>query len=73
VPCPNISDYRRATVGDLTAAFQGHARREPPVYEDTTGQLGFIDYTIANFSLPTAPGATQTVPVQEPGRRPHVG
>jgi len=73
VTCPNISDYRRATLGDLTEAFQGQSRREPPVYPDTAGQLGFIDYTIANFSLPTAPGADQTVPRQEPGWRPHVG
>jgi phospholipase C len=45
----------------------------PPRYNDTTGQLGFIDYTIANFPLPAAPGSSQTVPRQEPGRRPHVG
>jgi phospholipase C len=74
VTCPNISDYRRKTVGDLTAAFQPKkAKAEPPTYEDTTGQLGFTDYTIANFSLPTAPSANQTVPRQEPGHRPHIG
>jgi phospholipase C len=73
VPCPNISAWRRQTLGDLTTAFGQRADPVPPSYADTGGQLGYTQYAVANFPLPTPPSSNQAYPVQEPGRRPHIG
>jgi phospholipase C len=61
----NISDFRRRTLGDMTAAFrfnQNDAR--PPVLPDTSGPLTVATYTSANLPLPPFPGADQTPPHQ---------
>ncbi|HEY1701724.1 MAG TPA: alkaline phosphatase family protein [Trebonia sp.] len=71
---PNISDWRRQTVGDLTSAFRfNQANLHPPALPDTNGQYNLAQYEIANLPLPSQPGQAQTMPKQEPGTRPRVG
>jgi len=71
---PNISDWRRATFGDLTSAFRfGGARPRPPrLPDDTAEQLQRAKKEVARLPKPPLPGADQTFPHQESGRRPHV-
>jgi phospholipase C len=70
VKCTNISDWRRATFGDLTSALRFTGKpADPPVLPDTTGNLSYSQYAIANLPKPTGPAA-QHMPAQEPGRRP---
>jgi phospholipase C len=67
---PNISAWRRKTVGDLTSAFRfNKPNLDPPALPDTTGQYNLAQYEIANLPLPAQPGRAQTMPVQEPGTR----
>ncbi|HVX47567.1 MAG TPA: alkaline phosphatase family protein [Mycobacteriales bacterium] len=69
---PNISAYRRQTLGDLTSAFRfGRTEPEAPTLPDTTGQYNLAQYEAANLPLPQAPTSNQHPPRQEPGRRPH--
>ena len=73
VRCPNISDWRRQTFGDLTSAFRFRGRpAAPPAMPDTTGDLYRSEYEVANLPAPVAPGAEQVPPVQAPGRRPAI-
>jgi phospholipase C len=66
----NISDWRRSTFGDLTAAFDfGNARRIAPVLPDTSGALNLVRYEAEQFPLPKIPGADQQSPNQEKGSR----
>lgn len=69
VSAPNISAYRRQTMGDLTSAFQHGAPAAPPTLPDTSGPLALAQYEAATLPLPPFPGANQTPPVQEPGNR----
>jgi phospholipase C len=70
---PNISAWRRQTVGDLTSAFRfGSADEHPPALPDTNGQYNLAQYEISQFPLPSVPTTDQTLPVQEPGRRPRL-
>ncbi|GHH81224.1 putative non-hemolytic phospholipase C [Streptomyces sulfonofaciens] len=70
---PNISSWRRRTVGDLTSAFRfGDTSRKIPVLPDTNGRLNLSKYQSTQFPLPTAPTGGQHLPGQEPGSRPHV-
>jgi len=71
VKAANISDWRRQTVGDLTSAFRFNQARQAPVLPDTNRDNFLAQYEIATFPLPAIPGADQSVPSQEPGRRPH--
>ena len=73
VPCPNISAYRRKVMGDMTTAFQNRAVTKPPTLDDTNTQLALANYEIAHFPAPTVPAVNPAPPVQEPGRRPHIG
>jgi hypothetical protein len=57
----------------MTTAFQGKADDRPPTFGDTNGQLALANYQIANFPRPTVPAVNPAPPVQEPGRRPHIG
>jgi phospholipase C len=67
---PNISAWRRRTAGDLTSALRWRRRVRPfprlpdpaPLYQRELDEVG----TLPPPSLP----ASQTVPHQEPGRRP---
>jgi phospholipase C len=69
----NISDWRRANVGDLTGAFRFDDANDAPPLPDTNGQYNLAQFEVSQFPLPSIPGAQQSVPRQEPGRRPHVG
>jgi phospholipase C len=66
----NISDWRRRTFGDLTAAFRfNRAGAEPPLLPDTTGHLNLANYEIQTLPSPSFPGADQQQPKQERGTR----
>jgi phospholipase C len=72
VEVPNVSAWRRQTVGDLTSAFRFYQPpAQPPVLPDTSGPLTLAEYEVEEFQLPPFPGASQTPPVQQPGKRPH--
>lgn len=67
---PNISDWRRQTFGDLTAAFRfGEPRARPPILPSTSGTLHHAHYAAANLPAPPIPGAEQTLPAQKKGKR----
>ena len=70
---PNISDWRRATFGDLTSTFRfGAERAKAPQLPDASQALQRARYEVANLPPPTAPGTEQKPPVQEAGMRKHV-
>ncbi|MCN9240368.1 phospholipase [Streptomyces sp. RY43-2] len=68
---PNISAWRRRTFGDLTSAFRFRdaGSRPPALPDDTAEQLTRAKAEAAKLPKPTFPGAAQTVPHQEKGRR----
>jgi phospholipase C len=70
---PNISDWRRSTFGDLTSAlrFASATPLAPTLPDDTAEQLQQAQEEVATLPGPTLPGAEQTFPYQEPGRRSH--
>lgn len=69
----NISAWRRRTFGDLTSTLRlSDFRRRPPTLPATTEQLELAKYEVANLPAPTLPGATQRMPRQERGHRPHI-
>ncbi|MGW0944860.1 alkaline phosphatase family protein [Streptomyces sp. NPDC002623] len=69
---PNISSWRRDAFGDLTSAFRfASTAPRPPVLPDDTMELLLKAQTeVATLPKPTLPGAEQTFPAQETGRRP---
>jgi phospholipase C len=71
---PNISDWRRETFGDLTSAFRfrSSSPRPPKLPHNTAEQLEKAKEEVATLPAPTLPGADQTFPKQERGRRPQV-
>ncbi|WNI15513.1 alkaline phosphatase family protein [Actinacidiphila sp. ITFR-21] len=71
---PNISAWRRRTFGDLTSVFRFTDTRPtpPPLPDDTAERLEQAEQEVATLPRPVLPGATQPVPRQEPGSRPHV-
>jgi phospholipase C len=67
---PNITEWRRATFGDLTSAFRfDHAERKPPALPDTGGLLNLAKYGSVYLPKPVLPESAQSAPVQEKGRR----
>ena len=67
---PNITDWRRKTFGDLTAAFRfGGETAGPPHLPDTTHTLSLARFESGYLPKPKLPGADQKPPTQEPGRR----
>jgi phospholipase C len=70
---PNISAWRRRTCGDLTATL--NIRRGParsfPALPETRNYLLNQYVTSQDQPAPAVP-SNQTMPVQEPGTRPHV-
>jgi phospholipase C len=70
---PNITAWRRQTVGDFTAALgtfhHGRFCRFPRL-PDTKRELERAEEEVIRFQLPPFPGANQTPPVQPPGRKP---
>jgi len=68
---PNISAWRRQTLGDLTSALRlSHRDPQFPRLSDPAPLLDLEEQEAATLPLPTVP-TTQTVPHQEPGHRPH--
>jgi phospholipase C len=70
---PNITDWRRKTFGDLTAAFRfDSTRANPPRLPDAINALELARYESAYLPKPVLPGGSQTPPSQETGERRHV-
>jgi phospholipase C len=69
----NISDWRRRTVGDLTAAFRFREGKPAPTLPDTTASYNLAQYEISQLPLPSVPTTDQQMPSQEHGNRPHIG
>jgi phospholipase C len=73
IPEPNISEWRRGTFGDLTAAFRfGEPGGSPPALPDTSGPLSEARYGVATLPQPSVPGTDQQPPTQEKGQRKRV-
>src|ERR1700722_7911761 len=70
VTSPNITQWRRQTVGDLTSALGAIPNGRFPRLPQTTAELEAAESQVVQFSLPPIPGASQTFPVQPPGRKP---
>ncbi len=70
---PNISDWRRNTFGDLTAAFRFKGvEGKLPALPDAKGLLAAAEGQTVLLPKPLLPGATQALPVQEKGKRKRV-
>jgi phospholipase C len=67
---PNITPWRRQTVGDFTSALGAYPDRRFPRLPQTTAQLEAAENQVLQFDLPAIPGASQTFPVQPPGHKP---
>jgi phospholipase C len=67
---PNITAWRRQTVGDFTSALGEVPNGRFPRLPDTKAQLELAEQEVAQFQLPPYPGANQTPPVQPPGYKP---
>src|ERR1700678_1376148 len=67
---PNITAWRRQTVGDFTSALGARPNRRVPRLPQTTAQLEAAENQVLQFELPAIPGASQTFPVQPPGSKP---
>ncbi|WP_328433383.1 alkaline phosphatase family protein [Streptomyces sp. NBC_00425] len=69
---PNISDWRRSAFGDLTSAFrfEDGSALAPALPDGTEEQLVKAQTEVATLPRPTLPGADQSFPHQETGRRP---
>ncbi len=73
---PNVSDWRRATFGDFTSAFQQSPEPAPSIpAASPSATAAELAYQIQQSSLPLPafPGALQTPPVQQVGHRPSAG
>lgn len=70
----NISEWRRKTFGDLTAAFRFEdGKGKIPKLPDTKGLLALAEKEIVELPNPVAPMSDQVRPVQEKGKRKQVG
>jgi phospholipase C len=66
----NISDWRRSTFGDFTAALRFDDQPSPaPRLPNTGAPLSRALYESENLQAPTLPGADQVPPTQEKGTR----
>jgi len=69
----NVTDWRRKTFGDLTAAFRfGGELAKPPVLADTQGPLVVARYGANTLPKPPIPEGDQQMPRQEKGTRKRV-
>lgn len=67
---PNISDWRRRTFGDLTAALRfGEPAGRAPLLPGTGGLLSQARYAATTLPPPPIPEGNQTMPRQEKGAR----
>jgi phospholipase C len=69
VACPNISAWRRSTVGDLSSVLGSGPPMRAPRLPGTAAELLLAEQQVRNFQLPPIPGASQTFPVQPPGMK----
>lgn len=70
---PNITPWRRAAFGDLTAAFRfAHAPSRAPVLPETSAMLQLANRNVATLQAPAMPGGDQQRPAQEKGSRKRV-
>ena len=70
---PNISDWRRQTFGDLTAAFRfDQPSRAWPALPDAAPLLQRARQERTNLPAPWVPQGEQHLPRQQPGSRRHV-
>jgi phospholipase C len=67
---PNISAWRRETVGDFTSALGTFPFGRVPRLPQTARELEAAEREVVEFQLPRYPGANQTFPVQPPGSKP---
>jgi phospholipase C len=68
---PNITAWRRETVGDFSTALGTVPGGRFPRLPDTKAQLELAEKEIVEFQLPVVPpGSSQTPPSQPPGRKP---
>ena len=66
----NISDWRRNTFGNLSAALQFQdAGTAAPSMPDTSGSLRLAKYESSMLPTPILPGENQQLPKQEKGSR----
>jgi phospholipase C len=74
VEVANLSAWRRATCGDLTTAFGfgEPARYDLPDLPETVAALARAEHEAMTLP-PPAPPANETLPSQEPGKRPRRG
>ncbi len=76
IAAPNISAWRRSTFGDFTSAFQRSPEPAPAIpaatAAATAAELAFQTQQ-STLPLPPFPGQEQSLPSQQPGRRPTVG
>jgi phospholipase C len=67
---PNISDWRRGTFGDFTAALRfDDPSAQAPSLPNTGAALSRALYEVGNLPQPTLPGSDQKLPAQEKGSR----
>ncbi len=67
---PNITDWRRQTFGDLTAAFRFDGKKAQfPRLPDAAGLLSRAYSEVAHLPKPTLPSTEQKPPEQEQGER----
>ena len=67
---PNITPWRRKTVGDLTSALGSVPDRRFPRLPQTKAALETAENEVLQFQLPPIPGASQSFPVQPAGSKP---
>ena len=67
---PNITAWRRQTVGDFSAALGMFPTGRFPRLPGTKQQLERAEEEVVQFQLPPYPGANQTPPVQPTGYKP---
>jgi len=66
----NISEWRRATFGDMVSAFRFNERKAtPPTLPDASNAYARAKYEADNLPAPVLPGADQKTPAQEKGAR----
>lgn len=70
VTAPNISAWRRNTVGDLTAALGTTAGTRIPRLPATAAQLKLAEEEVKKFALPAIPGKDQKFPAVGKGTKP---
>ena len=70
VTAPNISAWRRKTVGDLTSALGATAGTMIPRLPATAAQLKLAEEEVKKYPLPAIPGQKQKFPAVGKGTKP---